>query len=87
MCGLIVGVLLTFRMRTYYLALITAIALSNSLGAAPQQPPASRSVFAGGPGDSRQVSVYKAKKIKKYKAPKIKRYKAPKIDRRSNRIR
>jgi hypothetical protein len=78
--------LLIFRMRRHYLALITAMALSNTLGAAPQQAPASPNVFAGGPGHSRQVTVYKAKKIKKYKAPKIKRYKAPKIDRKSNRI-
>lgn len=42
------------------------------------------SVYAG---DSHQVTVYKAKKIKKYKAPKIKRYKATKINRKSNRIR
>jgi len=42
------------------------------------------SVYAS---DSRQVTVYKGKKIKKYKAPKIKRYKAPKINRKSNRVR
>ena len=45
MCGLIVDVVLTFRMRPHHLALITAMALSNSVLAAPQNSLISRQVL------------------------------------------